>query len=134
MAYIPNLETTTPSANPRFAFTTELRDTGHFGFELPKDQIIPSGEVSFNSRSMSQSLLNLAIVCIVIILTQYGNSDDQFGNPQAVFLIQSNFRRCGLDLKSSLIGFSRLLLRKRQRIIFKKLFLLKINSFLANVN
>merc|ERR1712001_595242 len=43
-------------------------------------------------------------------------------------------RRCGLDLKSSLIGFSRLLLRKRQRIIFKKLFLLKIKSFLANVN
>lgn len=54
MAYIPNvvinLETTTPSANPRFAFTTELRDTGHFGFELPKDQIIPSGEVNFNSN------------------------------------------------------------------------------------
>ena len=78
--------------------------------------------------------MNLAIVCIVIILTQYGNSDDQFGNPQAVFLIQSNFRRCGLDLKSSLIGFSRLLLRKRQRIIFEKCFLLKINIFFANVN
>jgi len=28
----------------RFAFTTELRDTGHYGFELPKEQIIPSGE------------------------------------------------------------------------------------------
>merc|ERR1712226_1488989 len=32
------------SLGMRFAFTTELRDTGHFGFELPKDQIIPSGE------------------------------------------------------------------------------------------
>ena len=29
----------------RYAFTTELRDTGHYGFELPKSQIIPSGEV-----------------------------------------------------------------------------------------
>merc|ERR1711935_13281 len=28
----------------RYAFTTELRDTGHYGFELPKAQIIPSGE------------------------------------------------------------------------------------------
>jgi murein tripeptide amidase MpaA len=28
----------------RFAFTTELRDTGRHGFLLPKDQIIPSGE------------------------------------------------------------------------------------------
>jgi len=28
----------------RFAYTTELRDTGRYGFELPKDQIIPSGE------------------------------------------------------------------------------------------
>jgi len=28
----------------RFAFTTELRDTGRHGFVLPKDQIIPSGE------------------------------------------------------------------------------------------
>merc|ERR1712080_809127 len=28
----------------RFAFTTELRDTGRHGFILPKDQIIPSGE------------------------------------------------------------------------------------------
>merc|ERR1712142_1375215 len=28
----------------RFAFTTELRDTGLHGFVLPKDQIIPSGE------------------------------------------------------------------------------------------
>merc|ERR1712130_579419 len=28
----------------RYAFTTELRDTGHYGFELPKEQIIPSGE------------------------------------------------------------------------------------------
>jgi len=28
----------------RFAFTTELRDTGSHGFILPKDQIIPSGE------------------------------------------------------------------------------------------
>ena len=31
--------------NARFAFTTELRDTGHYGFELPANQIIPSGEV-----------------------------------------------------------------------------------------
>ena len=29
----------------RYAFTTELRDTGVHGFVLPKDQIIPSGEV-----------------------------------------------------------------------------------------
>lgn len=28
----------------RFAFTTELRDTGRHGFILPADQIIPSGE------------------------------------------------------------------------------------------
>merc|ERR1712033_45466 len=28
----------------RFAFTTELRDTGRHGFVLPKEQIIPSGE------------------------------------------------------------------------------------------
>jgi len=28
----------------RFAFTTELRDTGRHGFVLPADQIIPSGE------------------------------------------------------------------------------------------
>jgi len=28
----------------RFAFTTELRDTGFYGFVLPKEQIIPSGE------------------------------------------------------------------------------------------
>jgi len=28
----------------RFSFTTELRDTGRYGFILPKDQIIPSGE------------------------------------------------------------------------------------------
>merc|ERR1711963_99527 len=28
----------------RFAFTVELRDTGRYGFVLPKEQIIPSGE------------------------------------------------------------------------------------------
>jgi len=28
----------------RFSFTTELRDTGRYGFVLPADQIIPSGE------------------------------------------------------------------------------------------
>jgi len=28
----------------RFAFTVELRDTGNYGFVLPKEQIIPSGE------------------------------------------------------------------------------------------
>ena len=28
----------------RFAFTTELRDTGNYGFILPANQIIPSGE------------------------------------------------------------------------------------------
>ena len=28
----------------RFAFTTELRDTGLYGFVLPPEQIIPSGE------------------------------------------------------------------------------------------
>merc|ERR1711936_228642 len=32
------------SLGMRYAFTTELRDTGHHGFELPKSQIIPSGE------------------------------------------------------------------------------------------
>jgi len=28
----------------RYAFTTELRDTGNYGFELPAKYIIPSGE------------------------------------------------------------------------------------------
>jgi len=32
------------SLGTRFAFTTELRDTGRHGFVLPADQIIPSGE------------------------------------------------------------------------------------------
>merc|ERR1712121_162160 len=32
------------SLGMRFVFTTELRDTGRYGFVLPKDQIIPSGE------------------------------------------------------------------------------------------
>merc|ERR550519_3326724 len=32
------------SMGMRFVFTTELRDTGRYGFVLPKDQIIPSGE------------------------------------------------------------------------------------------
>jgi len=32
------------SEGSRFVFTTELRDTGRYGFVLPKDQIIPSGE------------------------------------------------------------------------------------------
>jgi len=32
------------SIGMRFVFTTELRDTGRYGFVLPKDQIIPSGE------------------------------------------------------------------------------------------
>merc|ERR1719369_735236 len=31
----------------RYAFTTELRDTGRYGFELPPEQIIPSGEELF---------------------------------------------------------------------------------------
>ena len=32
------------SLGTRYAFTTELRDTGYHGFELPADQIIESGE------------------------------------------------------------------------------------------
>jgi len=32
------------SIGMRYVFTTELRDTGRYGFVLPKDQIIPSGE------------------------------------------------------------------------------------------
>ena len=28
----------------RYAFTSEMRDTGRYGFELPPKQIIPSGE------------------------------------------------------------------------------------------
>merc|ERR1712098_238922 len=32
------------SKGTRFSFTTELRDTGRYGFVLPADQIIPSGE------------------------------------------------------------------------------------------
>jgi carboxypeptidase A4 len=28
----------------RFAYTIELRDTGRYGFILPEDQILPSGE------------------------------------------------------------------------------------------
>ena len=31
-------------ANARFVYTTELRDTGKYGFILPPEQIIPSGE------------------------------------------------------------------------------------------
>ena len=27
-----------------FSFTTELRDTGYYGFVLPPEEIIPSGE------------------------------------------------------------------------------------------
>merc|ERR1711955_134339 len=32
------------SLGSRFSFTTELRDTGRYGFILPANQIIPSGE------------------------------------------------------------------------------------------
>merc|ERR1712058_111608 len=32
------------SIGMRYTFTTELRDTGHYGFVLPPEQIIPSGE------------------------------------------------------------------------------------------
>merc|ERR1711935_1333110 len=32
------------SLGMRYVFTTELRDTGRYGFVLPADQIIPSGE------------------------------------------------------------------------------------------
>ena len=32
------------SVGTRFAFTTELRDTGRYGFVLPASQIIPSAE------------------------------------------------------------------------------------------
>merc|ERR1712142_468273 len=32
------------SIGMRYVFTTELRDTGYYGFVLPKEQIIPSGE------------------------------------------------------------------------------------------
>merc|ERR1719431_260321 len=32
------------SIGMRYSFTTELRDTGRYGFVLPADQIIPSGE------------------------------------------------------------------------------------------
>lgn len=35
------------SLGTRYAFTTELRDTGYYGFELPPEQIIPSGEELF---------------------------------------------------------------------------------------
>ena len=31
----------------RYAFTTECRDTGYYGFLLPPEQIIPSGEELF---------------------------------------------------------------------------------------
>lgn len=31
----------------RYSFTTELRDTGYYGFELPASQIIESGEELF---------------------------------------------------------------------------------------
>ncbi|KAJ3214033.1 Carboxypeptidase A4 [Dinochytrium kinnereticum] len=31
-------------ANVTYAYTAELRDTGNFGFELPADQIIPTGQ------------------------------------------------------------------------------------------
>ena len=32
------------SLGTRYSFTTELRDTGYHGFELPPQQIIPQGE------------------------------------------------------------------------------------------
>jgi len=32
------------SIGMRYSFTTELRDTGYYGFDLPPEQIIPSGE------------------------------------------------------------------------------------------
>ena len=35
------------SLGTRYCFTTELRDTGRYGFELPKEQIIESGEEFF---------------------------------------------------------------------------------------
>ena len=31
----------------RYSFTTELRDTGSYGFALPPNQIVPSGEELF---------------------------------------------------------------------------------------
>ncbi len=35
--------------HPIFAFTTELRDTGTYGFELPPDQIVPTCEENFSA-------------------------------------------------------------------------------------
>ena len=32
------------TANVTFSYAVELRDTGEYGFLLPEDQIIPSGE------------------------------------------------------------------------------------------
>lgn len=34
-------------AKSDYTFTSELRDTGRFGFILPADQIVPSGEEAF---------------------------------------------------------------------------------------
>lgn len=31
----------------QYAFALELRDTGNYGFLLPKEQIIPTGEETF---------------------------------------------------------------------------------------
>ncbi|KAJ8038357.1 Carboxypeptidase A4 [Holothuria leucospilota] len=36
----------TPGAT--YSYTVELRDTGEYGFLLPADQIIPTGEESYN--------------------------------------------------------------------------------------
>lgn len=35
------------AGNVKFSYTIELRDTGAYGFVLPPDQIIPSGEETF---------------------------------------------------------------------------------------
>ena len=32
------------SLGTRYSFTTELRDYGYYGFDLPTDQIVPSGK------------------------------------------------------------------------------------------
>ena len=33
--------------NVKYSFSVELRDTGRYGFLLPKEQIIPTGEETF---------------------------------------------------------------------------------------
>ena len=47
-------------ANVKYSYTIELRDNGTFGFLLPEDQIIPSGEETFElHRVIAEEMIKL---------------------------------------------------------------------------